>query len=144
EALNGHAVLLEGPLPNLGEFNNPNLNIYRHDMDKAREALAASPEYADGGFELEYVYVTGLQIEEQIGLILLDKLSELNISVKLQPLVWPDMVARAQNADTAPDMMAVYGGTTYGDPDNFLWQSYHSSQAGFWSAASHYKNPELD
>jgi peptide/nickel transport system substrate-binding protein len=40
--------------------------------------------------------------------------------------------------------MAVYSGGDYIDPDNFLWQAYHSSQAGFWAAASHYKNPEFD
>ncbi|MEZ4571325.1 MAG: hypothetical protein R2849_13565 [Thermomicrobiales bacterium] len=80
----------------------------------------------------EYVYVTGLRLEEQIGLILLDALSELNITLNLQPLVWPDMVARATEVETAPHIMAVYSGTSYGDPDNFLWQAYHSSQAGFW------------
>lgn len=146
DALNGQAVLLEGPLPPaIGDYVNPNLDIYRHDMDKAKAALAqADPQYANGGFELEYVYVTGLQIEEQIGLILLDQLSQLNINLKVTPLVWPDMVARAKQPDTAPNMMAVYSGTTYADPDNFLWQAYHSSQAGFWAAASHYKNPEFD
>ena len=40
--------------------------------------------------------------------------------------------------------MAVYSGADYIDPDNFLWQAYHSSQAGFWAAASHYMNPEFD
>ncbi|RIK43537.1 MAG: ABC transporter substrate-binding protein [Chloroflexi bacterium] len=142
-ALNGRASLLEGPLPNLGDFVNPNLNLYRLDMDKAKEHLEMS-EYPDGGFELEFVYVTGLQIEEQIGLILLDNLSKLGITLNMQALVWPDMVARAKEVETAPDIMAVYSGTSYADPDNFLWQAYHSSQAGFWAAASHYKNPELD
>lgn len=146
EIFNGHAVLLEGPLPKgLGEYVNPNLDIYRHDMDKAKAALAAADsQYANGGFELEYVYVTGLQWEEQIGLILLDKLSQLDIRVKMTPMVWPDMVARAKDQNTAPAMFAVQSGTDYADPDNFLWQAYHSSQAGFWSAAAHYKNPVLD
>jgi ABC-type transport system substrate-binding protein len=54
------------------------------------------------------------------------------------------MVARAETPETAPAMMAVFSGTSYIDPDNFLWQAYHSSQAGFWAAASHYKNPEFD
>jgi peptide/nickel transport system substrate-binding protein len=145
KALNGRAVLLEGPLPsNVGDFHNPNLGLYRYDMAKAKDALSKSQQYAAGGFELEYVYVTGLQIEEQIGLILLDKLSQLNIKVKMSPMVWPDMVARAKTPDTAPNMMAVYSGTDFADPDNFLWQAYHSSQAGFWAAASHYKNPALD
>jgi len=145
KALNGRAVLLQGPLPsNLGDYAHPGLKPYRYDMAKAEEALKQSKQYGSGGFELEYVYVTGLQIEEQIGLILLDKLSQFDITVKMQPLVWPDMVARAKSADTAPAMMAVYSGTDYADPDNFLWQAYHSSQAGFWAAASHYKNPEFD
>ena len=146
EALNGQAALLEGPLPsNLGDFHNPNLDIYRYDMDKAKAALAeAGAEYNKGGFELEYVYVTGLQIEEQIGLIMLDKLSQLDITVKVTPMVWPDMVARAQDIEASPHMMAVYSGTSFADPDNFLWQAYHSTQAGFWAAASQYQNPEFD
>jgi peptide/nickel transport system substrate-binding protein len=143
-ARNGRSSLLEGPLPsNLGDFHNPNLNIYRLDMDKAREALAAS-DLADGGFELEFAYVAGDVIEEQIGLILLDKLSQLNIGLTMVPLTWPDLVARVLDGETAPAMSAIYSGTDYADPDNFLWQAYHSSQAGFWAAASHYKNPELD
>lgn len=143
-ARNGRSSLLEGPLPtNLGDFHNPNLNLYRHDMDKAREALAAS-EFPDGGFELEFAYVAGDLIEEQIGLILLDKLSQLNIGMTMTPLTWPDLVATVKDAESAPAMSAIYSGTDYADPDNFLWQAYHSSQAGFWAAASHYINPEFD
>lgn len=41
-------------------------------------------------------------------------------------------------------MAAVYAGTNYVDPDNYLYASYHSSQAGSWSAASHYSNPQVD
>ena len=82
--------------------------------------------------------------EEQFGLILLEQAAELGITINMAPLVWPDMVARASAQDTAPNAMAVYSGTDYLDPDNFLWQAYHSSQAGFWAAASHYKNPDFD
>jgi peptide/nickel transport system substrate-binding protein len=93
---------------------------------------------------MEYVYVTGLTEEELFGLILLERAAELGITVNMMPLVWPDMVARASTAETAPNAMAVYSGTDYVDPDNFLWQAYHSSQAGFWAAASHYTNPAFD
>jgi ABC-type transport system substrate-binding protein len=34
----------------------------------------------------------------------------------MAPLVWPDMVARASSAETAPNAMAVYSGTDYVDP----------------------------
>ncbi len=145
DAILGRGVLMEGPLPvGLEAWHRKELPVYRHDMEKAKAALAESAQYANGGFDLEYVYVTGLAIEEQIGLILLEKAAELNINLKMVPLVWPDMVARAEKPETAPAMMAVYSGTSYIDPDNFLWQAYHSTQAGFWAAASHYTNPDLD
>ena len=143
-AVSDRGTLLEGPLPTgLAPWHRAGMPVYRHDMEAAKAALALSAEFADG-FELEYVYVTGLAEEEQFGLILLEKAAELNINVTMVPLVWPDMVARAERPESAPAMMAVYSGTDYIDPDNFLWQAYHSSQAGFWAAASHYTNPDLD
>jgi peptide/nickel transport system substrate-binding protein len=111
-------------------------------MEAAREHLAASA-YPDG-FDVEYVYVTGLAFEETFGLILLEKAAELNINVTLTPLVWPDMVARASNPETMPGIMCVLASSNYLDPDNYLWAQYHSSQAGSWSAASWFQSEELD
>ena len=143
EAVSGRGVVMQGPLATaLEPWHRKDLPVLGFDMEAAKAALAAS-EYA-GGFEMEYVYVTGLTEEELFGLILLERAAELGITVNMVPLVWPDMVARAANAETAPNAMAVYSGTDYVDPDNFLWQAYHSSQAGFWPAASHYKNPAFD
>ena len=143
EAVSGRGVVMQGPLATaLEPWHRKDLPVLGFDMEAAKAALAAS-EYA-GGFEMEYVYVTGLTEEELFGLILLERAAELGITVNMVPLVWPDMVARAANAETAPNAMAVYSGTDYVDPDNFLWQAYHSSQAGFWAAASHYKNPAFD
>jgi peptide/nickel transport system substrate-binding protein len=143
EAVSGRGAILEGPLPtNLTPWHKSGLPVLRFDMDKAKAALAASG--SKDGFEMEYVYVTGLAEEEQFGLILLQNAADLGITVKMTPLVWPDMVARAAKAETAPAAMAVYAGTDYPDPDNFLWQGYYSKQAGFWAAASWYQNPALD
>lgn len=143
DAISGRGAVMEGPLATaMAPWHKSDLPLLRHDMEAARAALAAS-EYPDG-FELEYVYVTGLTEEELFGLILLEKAAELGITVNLVPLVWPDMVARASSAETSPNAMAVYAAPDYVDPDNFLWQAYHSSQAGGWSAASHYNNPALD
>lgn len=143
EAISGRGTVMAGPLATaLVPWHKDDLPVLRHDMEAAKAALAAS-EFGDG-FEMEYAYVTGLAEEEYFGLILLEKAAELGITVTMAPLVWPDMVARAAKADTAPNSMAVYSGTDYIDPDNFLWQAYHSSQAGFWAAASHYMNPAFD
>lgn len=143
EAVSGRGAVMQGPLPtSLQPWHKADLPVLKFDMDAAKAALAASG--SKDGFSMDYVYVTGLAEEEQFGLILLQNAAELNIEVKMTPLVWPDMVARASKAETAPPAMCVYAGTDYADPDNFLWQAFHSSQAGFWSAASWYQNPEVD
>jgi peptide/nickel transport system substrate-binding protein len=143
DVLSGYGEIMQGPLASgLKPWHKDDLVTLKYDLDGAKASLAASA-YADG-FDLEYVYVTGDSVEEQIGLILLESAAELNINVQMTPLVWPDMVARAADEATSPAAMAVYAGSDYADPDNFLWQAYHSSQAGTWSAASHYKNPDLD
>lgn len=143
EVVSGRGTVMEGPLATgLTPWHKEGLPVLRYNLDAAKAALAES-QYADG-FEMEYVYVTDFAPEEQFGLILLEGAAELGITVNMTPLLWPDMVARAADQTTAPASMAVYSGTDYLDPDNFLWQAFHSSQAGFWAAASHYKNPELD
>ena len=53
--------------------------------------------------------------EELFGLILLEKAGELGITVNMVPMLWPDMVATAVKADTAPASMAVYSGDDYLD-----------------------------
>ena len=143
ESLGGRGELLRGPLPTgLKPWFKEDLPGFKLDMDAAREHLAAS-QYPNG-FDIEFVYVTGLTFEETFGLILLEKAAELGINVTLTPLVWPDMVARAADAQTMPGIMAVLASSNYVDPDNYLWAQYHSSQAGTWSAASWYQNPDLD
>lgn len=143
DSLSGRGAPMNGPLPmNFEPWVNQDLPLLVHDMDAAREHLAQS-EYPDG-FDIEYVYVTGLDFEETFGLILLEKAAELNINVSLSPLVWPDMVARAADPETMPGLMCVLASTNYLDPDNFLWAQFHSGQAGSWSAASWVQNDEVD
>lgn len=143
ESLSGRGERMNGPLAmSFTPWVNEDLPLLEHDMDAAREHLAAS-EYPDG-FDIEYVYVTGLAFEETFGLILLEKAAELNINVTMTPLVWPDMVARASSPETMPGLMCVLASTNYLDPDNFLWAQFHSGQAGSWSAASWFQNEELD
>ncbi|MCD6590864.1 MAG: ABC transporter substrate-binding protein [Candidatus Aenigmarchaeota archaeon] len=139
----GRAKLLRGPLPAGSEWVNRNLNVYRLDLEKAREELSKSP-WPNGGFELDYVYVTGLEEERQTGLILKDQLSKLNITVNIIPMSWTDAVALFANPDTSPDLFPLYSSSAYPDPDNYLWSAYHSSQAGKWTNPGYYENPELD
>ena len=142
-AVDNRGEALRGPIPtSMADWINPDLAVIPFDVEAARGYLAESA-YPDG-FDMEYVYVTGLAMEEAFGLILLERAAELGINVTITPLVWPDMVARASSAETMPAAMAIFTAASYIDPDAVIWPQYHSSQAGSWAAASWYQNPELD
>jgi peptide/nickel transport system substrate-binding protein len=141
--MEGRAVRIEGPLAPTLVGVNDDLVFYETDLDKAAEELAKSTEFADG-FDIEFVYVTGLEEERKTGLILLDQLSKLNINVTITPMEWANAVALFADPAQSPEMFPIYSGTDYPDPDNFLYQAFHSSSAGTWTGASHYSNPEVD
>jgi peptide/nickel transport system substrate-binding protein len=138
----GHARLMVGPLPHGMEGHDPTLSVPRTDLARAKEYLARSP-WPNGGFRLEYTWVTGIDFERKLGLILLNSLKKLNIDLDIKPLVWPDMVARAKTPETCPDFFPVYQTANYGDPDNIAFAAYHSSQNGSWSNPT-YGNPKTD
>lgn len=138
----GYADLMIGPLP-IGILGfDPNLGVYRTDIDKAREFMAKT-EKPDGGFKLKMVHISGLEQQRRWSLIMLDSLKQLNIDLEIQPMSWPDMVAACKSPDTFPDLFPVYQTANYGDPDNIAFAAYHSSQNGNWQNAV-YSNPEVD
>src|SRR5205807_7996466 len=100
-----NAALQPSPFPKATRGHVEIAGIYRQDLAKAKEFLAKSAS-PNGGVELEYVYVQGLEEERKLGLVLIDNLQKLNITVKMVPLIWPNMVARGSKPDTSPDMMA--------------------------------------
>lgn len=110
-------------------------------MDKAKEFLKKSA-HPDGGFELEYVHVQGLEDPRRIGLSLLDSLRALNIKVNIVAQPWPTMTARAGKPETAPNMMSVYVTPVGTDPDTVAYQ-YHRNSWGLYYGVSHYENPAI-
>jgi peptide/nickel transport system substrate-binding protein len=142
EILGGFGTRIAGPLSTAlaGARQDP---VYQTDLDKAKEELAKSADYADG-FEIDFVYVTGLEEERQTGQILADQLSNLNIKVNVVGMEWANAVALFADAETSTAMFPIYSGSDYPDADNYLWQSFHSSSAGTWTGADHYANPDVD
>ena len=138
----GYADLMTGPLPNGILGHDPDLEIYRTDLDKAKEYLAMT-DMPEGGFTLKMVHVSGLEQQRRWALIILDSLKALNIDLEILPLKWPDMVAACASPETFPDFFPVYQTANYGDPDNIAYAAYHSSRNGGWQNAV-YNNPEVD
>lgn len=138
---NGNAVLQTSPFPKATRGHMDVPGFYRQDLAKAKEFLAKSA-YPQGGIELEYVYVQGLEEERKMGLVLIDNLSKLNLKVRMVPLTWPNMVARAAKVETSPDLLAVFTTPVSTDPDAVAYQ-YHRNSWGKYYGSSHYQNEEV-
>jgi peptide/nickel transport system substrate-binding protein len=144
KVMSGFATKLSGPLPSSLPGADASITGYTHDIDKAKAELAQSAQYGKGGFELDFVYVTGLEEERQTGLIMLDALKQLNIDVKVTAVEWTNAVASFAKKETSPAMFPIYSGTDFPDPDSYLFQSYHSSMNGTWQGADQFNNPDVD
>lgn len=138
---NGAAVLMTSPFPAsmTGHIDVP--GIPRQDLDKARDFLRRS-RFPNGGIELEYVHVQGLEDARRIGLALLDSLRALDIRVNIVGQPWPTMVSRGSKPDTCPNMISVYVTPVGTDPDTVAYQ-YHRASWGLYYGMSHYENPEV-
>ncbi|MBN8245756.1 ABC transporter substrate-binding protein [Nitratireductor aquimarinus] len=138
----GQAELMQGPLPT-GMFGHAeDLEVYRHNMEKAKEYLAKS-EHKDGGFTLSISHAAGYENQRRWCLILLEALKALNIELDIRPLVWPDIVAMAKSPDTMTDFYSIFQSANYADPDNTVFAGYHSSRNGQWQNPV-YNNPDAD
>jgi peptide/nickel transport system substrate-binding protein len=139
---NGAAILETSPFPQgmRGHIDVADRPV--QNLAKAREYLAKSA-YPNGGLELDYYYVNGLEEARRIGLVLLLNLSKLNIKVNVLPEQWPNMVARGTKLETSPHMTSVYVTPITTDPDAVAYQ-YHRNAWGQYFAMSHYDNPKVN
>jgi peptide/nickel transport system substrate-binding protein len=138
---NGNAVLQTSPFPNATKGYVAVPGFPRQDLAKAKEFLAKSA-YPNGGVELEYVYVQGLEEERKMGLVLIDNLAKLNLKVKMVPLTWPNMVARGSKVESSPDMLAVFATPVSTDADAVAYQ-YHKNSWGKYYGSSFYSNADV-
>ncbi|MBW7882952.1 MAG: ABC transporter substrate-binding protein [Caldilineaceae bacterium] len=144
----GYVQLMTGPLPEGVPGYDPNLDPqYPYDPAKAREYLDQTP-YKDGGIDIDFVYVSGLDFEEAGGLILLDELKKYNINVNMVPKNWPDIVGACTAPESGPHIGFIFDQFP---PlaDTWLVEKYWSGSwdrptGGSFQACSFYKNPIVD
>lgn len=138
---NGRAKLQTSPFTDniKGKISVPEMPT--HDLVKAKAYLAKSA-WPEGGIELEYVYVQGLEEERKMGLVLIDNLKDINIKIRMVPLTWPNMTARGSKKETSPDLMAIFATPVSTDPDAVAIQ-YHPSSWGKYYGSHFYDNPAV-
>lgn len=144
EVAGGYAVQMQGPLPKGLWSHDDALPVYQRDLDRAKQLLAEAG-YPEGGFTLEYYYMSTVEDDRKLGELLQAMLKEIGINVELRgysSTAWIDLVL---NMTTAPHLMSNGWMPDYADPDDYLYAMLHSScwGANGWNIA-YYKNEQVD
>ncbi|MCP4348845.1 MAG: ABC transporter substrate-binding protein [Desulfobacterales bacterium] len=135
-------VVTQGPLSPSMKYYSRDIRGYRMNLDKAREELSKSP-WPNGGFSMDFVYVTGLSEERKTGEIMRDQLAALDIRVNIIPMVWADAVETFKDSRSSPAMFPLYS-LSHPDMGSTLWGAYHSSRAGDFTNPGHYRSSVVD
>lgn len=144
----GYVKLMTGPLPEGVPGYDSNLEPqYPYDPELAKAFLDQSA-YKEGGIDIDFVYVSGLDFEEAAGLILLDELKKSNITLNLVPKNWPDIVGACSAPATGPHIGFIFDQFP---PlaDTWLVEKYWSGSwdrptGGSFQACSFYRNADVD
>lgn len=144
--LKGYANILKGVIPEGHPYFDASVGNYKYDLNKAKEHLDKTP-WKNGGISLDFVYVTGLDFEEQMGLILLAQLQKFNIKLNMVPKVFPDMVAACKTPATAPNISMIFTGYTI--PDQWFFFQWYSPNwdrptGGDYNNCSFYKDDNFN
>ena len=138
---NGAATVMTSPFPTPISFHVDVAGRPTHDAAKAKEYLAKT-QWPNGGLELEYLYVQGLEEERRVGLAMLNALQPLNIKLNIVAAPWPTVVSRGTKPETTAPFVAVYVTPVSTDPDVIAMQYHPSAQSQYWGM-HHYNNPEV-
>jgi peptide/nickel transport system substrate-binding protein len=141
--LSGHAkrmtsVMAEG----VPGYYKPSF-MYVKDLDKARQLLAEAG-YADG-FSLDYIWLTEVPEDRQIGEMWQADLKEVGIDLNVQEMPLNTWWEAQAAPETAPQTMMGAWGLDYADATSQLWAMYYSGNfPPVGSDYYFYKNDRVD
>ncbi|HKL75170.1 MAG TPA: ABC transporter substrate-binding protein [Halanaerobiales bacterium] len=133
----GHATPLDGgPIPP-GHWAHPGLEIYpEQNLDKA-QALLDEAGYSDG-FSTELIVLSANDAQKNAAMIIKQQLAQLGIDIEIRALESSVYFNKLGNQDFK---MTVIGWIGFVDPDEFLYNIFHSGEQ--WNQQA-YSNKEVD
>jgi peptide/nickel transport system substrate-binding protein len=142
--LSGHAVRMDSvTAKGVTGYYKPSFT-YTKDLAKAKQLLTEAG-YPNGGFSLDYIWLSGIDTDRQIGEMWQADLKTLGIDLKIQEMPLNTWWEAQGHPETAPQMMMGQWGLDYADATSQIWVMYYSGN--FPPAGSnyyYYKNPDVD
>jgi len=142
--LGGHAVRMDSvSAKGVAGYYKPSF-MYTKDLEKAK-ILLEEAGHAGGGFSLDYIWLSGLDVDRQIGEMWQADLKQIGIDLKIQEMPLNTWWEAQGNPETAPQMMMGQWGLDYADATSQIWVMYYSGNfPPNGSNYYYYKNEQAD
>jgi peptide/nickel transport system substrate-binding protein len=137
--MGGLAKIAIAPIPDTIFAFHPNLPPYKYDPDRAKRMLA---EAGATGATFYFGTPNGRYLlDRQVGEAIAGYLSAVGLNVKFESPPWSTFVAEVTKyAKSKYDGYLFGWGVSTGDPDQLMWEHYHSKAV----KRTMYSNPEVD
>ncbi len=135
----------KGPVPAITAGHNPDVLVFKRDLDKAREELAMSA-YADklDEYPVEVHWITEVPAEEKWALLFQANMAEIGINVDIVGTPWLSVVEEMASQDQSPHIVTIYVSADFPEAGSLLKVRYHSDAAPTWSQNEWLLDAELD
>ncbi len=134
-----------GPVPATLAGHNPNVLVYKRDLDKAKAELAQC-KYANeiDKYPLDVNWVAEVPDEEKWALLFQANMAEIGIKVEVVKVPWLSLVENTSKLETAPSIATIYVSSDLPEAGLMIKQRYHSSTTGTWQQNEWLQDKELD
>ena len=141
--LAGGAPQAEGPVPLPVEGHAEDVLVFHRNVTLAQYYLNKSG-YKPGEVTIDIVYITAVELERKICLLLKSNLEEIGIGVNIIGETWGRLCDLATSPETAPHLSCIYDRMKTLHPDSHTYGKYHSSVQGTWRSISWMENSTID
>jgi len=134
-----------GPVPATLAGHNPNVLVYKRDLDKANAELAQckyANDLANNPIELQWV--AEVPDEEKWALLFQSNMADIGMKVNVTKVPWLSLVENTSKLETSPSIATIYVSSDLPEAGLMLKQRYHASTSGTWQQNEWLQDTALD
>jgi peptide/nickel transport system substrate-binding protein len=134
-----------GPVPAIVAGHDPNVLVYKRDLDKAKAELAQC-KYANelDKHPVDVNWVAEVPDEEKWALLFQSNMADIGMKVDVVKVPWLSLVENTSKLETSPSIATIYVSADLPEAGLMLKQRYHSSTTGTWQQNEWLQDKQLD
>jgi peptide/nickel transport system substrate-binding protein len=134
-----------GPVPATLAGHDPNVLVYKRDLDKAKAELAQCKYAKDiANYPVTVDWVSEVPDEEKYALLFQSNMADIGVNVKVVKVPWLSLVEATSKLESSPSIATIYVSSDLPEAGLMLKQRYHSSTTGTWQQNEWLKDTNLD